>query len=59
MTQEETPCVHRWILAAPVGDETLGTCKTCGQQRTFSNAPKQGSWRIRRQSDASERPRGH
>ncbi len=30
-------CTHHWILESPDGPECLGTCKKCGETRTYSN----------------------
>jgi hypothetical protein len=29
---------HHWMLPAPGGPTSLGTCKHCGAEREFSNA---------------------
>jgi len=30
-------CTHHWVLEPPDGPECLGTCKKCGETRTYSN----------------------
>ena len=30
-------CTHRWRVAAPVGDQCVGTCCLCGAERQFTN----------------------
>ena len=31
-------CAHHWILMAPSGNSTNGTCKHCGETRQFNDA---------------------
>lgn len=31
-------CAHHWILMAPSGNSTAGTCKHCGENRQFNDA---------------------
>lgn len=30
-------CVHRWLLEAPIGHVTQGTCRLCGARRDFTD----------------------
>lgn len=30
-------CEHHWLIEAPRGPRSLGRCKHCGAERTFSN----------------------
>jgi hypothetical protein len=30
-------CVHHWLIEAPAGATSLGTCTRCGGTREFSN----------------------
>jgi hypothetical protein len=30
-------CVHRWLIATPVGELCCGTCRFCGAERKFTN----------------------
>lgn len=30
-------CIHHWMIKAPVGEISVGTCKLCGASREFSN----------------------
>jgi hypothetical protein len=36
------PCVHRWRLESPVGNEVAGKCALCGRTRSF---PADHAWR--------------
>ena len=38
--------VHHWVLPAPGGTTTRGTCKHCGQEKEFSNVAGSG-WVLR------------
>lgn len=33
---------HHWMLPAPGGPTSLGTCKHCGAEKEFSNAAARG-----------------
>lgn len=37
---------HHWLLPAPGGQMTKGTCKHCGQEKEFSNVAGSG-WVLR------------
>ena len=30
-------CVHYWLIDAPVGRVSQGTCQNCGEERKFKN----------------------
>ena len=30
-------CVHHWVIDAPSGPVSLGSCKLCGERREFRN----------------------
>ena len=32
-------CCHHWLLEPPSGPTSEGTCKLCGQRKTFANWP--------------------
>ena len=42
-------CVHRYLVATPAGEFSLGVCKWCGAERQFRNyepSPKASNlWR--------------
>lgn len=31
-------CAHHWVLMAPSGKSTAGTCKLCGESKEFQDA---------------------
>lgn len=35
-------CVHHWIIAPPLGPESEGICKICGERRMFQNSIEEG-----------------
>ena len=37
-------CVHHWIIDAPNGRESAGTCKHCGIEKGFSNSTESVMW---------------
>jgi hypothetical protein len=37
---------HHWVLPAPGGAKTQGTCKHCGAEKEFSNVAGSG-WVLR------------
>ena len=39
---QATDCAHHWMLPAPAGGASVGVCKNCGAERTFSNADPKG-----------------
>lgn len=39
---QTTDCAHHWMLPAPAGGASVGVCKICGAERTFSNADPKG-----------------
>lgn len=42
-TKRANLCVtHHWMLPAPGGTTTVGTCKNCGAEKEFSNAAARG-----------------
>jgi len=38
--QNESKCVHHWILPRPNGRYTEGVCKKCDETRQFQNTPE-------------------
>ncbi len=41
------PCTgHHWMLPAPGGLTSVGTCKNCGAEKQFSNSSG-GGWVLR------------
>ena len=37
-------CVHHWIIDAPNGRESVGSCKHCGVTKGFSNSTESVMW---------------
>jgi hypothetical protein len=37
-------CVHHWLIDAPSGRESTGTCKRCGMKREFANSTENVMW---------------
>jgi hypothetical protein len=37
-------CVHHWIIDAPNGRESVGSCKHCGVSKGFSNSTESVMW---------------
>ena len=45
----QSDCCHHWIIEAPNGANSLGTCKSCGAQREFVNSVDiKRDWRKKR-----------
>lgn len=42
--QSRTRCVHHWLIEAPGGRESTGTCKRCGKKRSFANSTESVMW---------------
>lgn len=38
--------VHHWVLPAPGGTTSVGTCRNCGAEKQFSNVAGSG-WVLR------------
>ena len=36
-TQERSACLHHWVIDAPAGPVSKGTCRSCAEERDFSN----------------------
>ncbi len=36
-------CQHHWIIPAPAGPVSVGTCRSCGDEREFQNYIE-GGW---------------
>lgn len=44
-TQRGTQCqAHHWVIDAPNGRESSGTCKHCGATRAFPNSTESVMW---------------
>ena len=41
---ESSACVHHWIIEAPDGRESMGSCKHCGVAKEFSNSNESVMW---------------
>ena len=37
-------CVHHWIIDAPAGRESVGSCKHCGVTKGFANSTESVMW---------------
>jgi hypothetical protein len=37
-------CIHHWIIDAPNGRESQGSCKRCGVTKSFANSTEQVMW---------------
>jgi hypothetical protein len=37
-------CIHHWQIESPNGRESMGTCKRCGAQKSFSNSTESVMW---------------
>ena len=37
-------CVHHWIIDAPNGRESVGSCKHCGVTKGFANSTESVMW---------------
>jgi hypothetical protein len=37
-------CVHHWIIDAPNGRESVGSCNYCGVTKSFSNSTESVMW---------------
>jgi hypothetical protein len=48
MADSTSSCVHHWILEQPEHFAVVGTCKKCGESRTYQDdEPRKMSWRER------------
>ncbi len=43
-TAPATNCVHHWLIEAPNGRESVGTCNRCGTVRSFTNSTEAVMW---------------
>jgi hypothetical protein len=43
-TRKMANCVHHWIIDAPNGRESVGSCKHCGVTKEFSNSTESVMW---------------
>lgn len=43
-TRKAANCVHHWIIDAPNGRESVGSCKHCGVTKGFSNSTESVMW---------------
>ena len=37
-------CRHHWVIEAPEGPVSLGSCRTCGETREFKNFIESAPW---------------
>ena len=37
-------CCHHWMIEAPNGPTSFGTCRSCGEVREFKNSVQITSW---------------
>src|SRR3990167_2442617 len=48
------PCKHHWLIEAPKGPTSNGTCKICGDKRPFKNYDNSGLY-LRRYSQSGQK----
>ncbi len=54
-TQEQSGCVHHWVLAPPDGPISKGECRRCGKERDFENYIEAGWGQAgRRRTNAAQ-----
>jgi hypothetical protein len=41
---ERPACAHRWVIASPDGEFSLGRCKICGLEKQFPNSAEDYLW---------------
>ena len=41
---EAPACLHQWLIDAPAGKTSKGTCRICGEVRDFQNYIEGSSW---------------
>lgn len=43
--EQNSTCVHHWVIDPPEGRASIGTCKKCGTSEEFRNSfPDQGAF---------------
>jgi hypothetical protein len=42
--EQPVSCVHRWVIASPNGETSIGRCKLCGLEREFPNSADDYLW---------------
>ena len=42
--QQDTACRHHWVIEAPTGPVSRGTCQQCGNVREFKNYIESAPW---------------
>ncbi len=42
--EQISDCCHHWMIEAPNGPTSLGTCRDCGEAREFKNSIQITSW---------------
>jgi hypothetical protein len=50
-------CCHHWLIEAPNGPTSLGTCQGCGEERAFRNSIQITSWGSEGKNAAKNRAR--
>ena len=50
-------CCHHWLIEAPNGPTSLGTCQGCGEEREFRNSIQMTSWESEGKNAAKNRGR--
>jgi len=38
--KRRSACLHHWVIDPPEGAVSKGTCRSCGEERDFPNAPQ-------------------
>ena len=41
---DDLACQHHWIIEAPAGPVSMGSCRICGEDREFRNYAEGSSW---------------
>ena len=42
--REAPACLHQWVIDAPAGRSSEGTCRLCGEKREFQNYIEGSPW---------------
>ncbi len=42
---EDLQCQHHWLVASPIGDQSVGRCKNCGSIKEFATYPSRTRYR--------------
>ena len=42
---ESVQCQHHWLVASPIGDQSVGRCQNCGSIKEFATYPSRTRYR--------------